>query len=91
MTKSNGSITQLKKKDIIFSAWYWQSSHNVENEEMANLTVENKERKRQHLATLKKKKLKQLGEAQSACKCAHHCSKFPSELFINVFVTIKVA
>lgn len=33
-----------RKGKTSFSAWHWQSSHNVENEEMANLKVIKKEK-----------------------------------------------
>lgn len=35
-----------RKGKTSFSAWHWHSSHNVENEEMTNVTVKNKERKK---------------------------------------------
>lgn len=60
-----------RKGKTSFSAWFWQSSHNVENEEMANLTVKNKGKEKK--TVLGHEKHKQLGEAQSFCKCAHHC------------------
>lgn len=38
-------LCNRKGKTSFFSAWFWQRSHNVENEEMVNSTLKNKKRK----------------------------------------------